>query len=259
MNPNRPMLISVVQYQDELAAGTMTVFDLLDKAAAFGVAGVEVRRESWPRYRDEIDTLRERAGDRGLMLTYATFSTLFAKDDAARAMLHHDLETAAALGSPLLRIFPGDAPADTHDPAWDAVRQAVEVAQALDVVIALENWGKLPGGLLREIRHVLDNLTLPALKTNIDIGNYATHGENVLDAIEQIGARAVYAHLKDKAGAKSDATTHLGGGSMPLEAILAALNALPQAIAYCFEFVGGGEPDARIERSLAYLRALENK
>ena len=44
-------------------------------------------------------------------------------------------------------------------------------------------------------------------------------------------------HLKDATG--TDAT-YLGGGSLPLPAILDAFDALPQPIIHCFEFGGGG-------------------
>jgi hypothetical protein len=50
----------------------------------------------------------------------------------------------------------------------------------------------------------------------------------------------------------------LGGGALPLDAIFAELDRLPQQIIYCFEFVGGGDPDARIAKSLAYLHARRN-
>jgi hypothetical protein len=38
-----------------------------------------------------------------------------------------------------------------------------------------------------------------------------------------------------------------------LPAILAELDNLPQEMIYCFEFSGGGDPDGRITKSLAYL------
>ena len=47
---------------------------------------------------------------------------------------------------------------------------------------------------------------------------------------------------------------YLGGGAMALHPILDALDALPQEMTYCFEFPGGGEPDERIRKSLAYVR-----
>jgi sugar phosphate isomerase/epimerase len=253
LNANRPVIISILQYQDEIAAGTLTVLDLLDKLAPFGVDGIELRREPWKGYQNEIAQVREQLEAQGKFATYATFSTLFAPDDDAQKLLLHDIDTAKALGSPLLRVFPGAAPEDLADPAWGLAKEAVEYAASIGVAIALENFGKAPGSTVREIAHVLNAMPHPSLGTNIDIGNYATNGEDVVAAIRTVGERAIYAHLKDKLGSKSDATTHLGGGDMPMREIMTALEALPQRIIYCFEFAGGGEADTRIEKSLAYL------
>jgi len=256
MNANRPILISVIQYQDELKAGTLTVLDLIDKLDGLGVDGIELRRELWTTYTSELSAARKYLEAAHKLVTYATFSTLFSADADAHKLLLHDIQTAKALGSPLLRVFPGAAPQDTSDPKWAQANEAIAYAASLGIIIALENWGKLPGGLLSEMLHILNNSPSSTLKVNVDIGNYATHGENVLDAIRALGNRVVYAHLKDKAGDKSDDTTYLGGGQSPMHDIVAALNALPQPILYCFEFVGGGEPDERVKKSLAYLKTF---
>lgn len=253
---NRPVIISILQYQDEIAAGTLTVPALIDKLAPFGVDGIELRPEPWVNMQAELASVRKKLETQGKFAAYATFSTLFAPDADAQKQLLLDIDTASALGSPLLRIFPGAAPEALSDPAWSRAKEAVDYAAACGIVLALENFGKAPGGTLREITHILNAIPHPSLQANIDIGNYATNGQDVVAAIHAIGDRAVYTHLKDKRGSQSDATTYLGGGEMPMREIMTALEALPQRIIYCFEFVGAGEPDARIEKSLAYLRDL---
>lgn len=254
MNTNRAILISVVQYQAELESGKLTVSQLIDKLDKLGVDGIELRREVWPHYATELPAVRAKIESSGMLVTYATFSTLFNTTPEGHKMLMHDLDTAKALGSPLLRVFPGAAPSDPTDARWKPAIEAVAHASSLGLVIALENYGKLPGGHLSEITHILNHIPSSALKTNIDTGNYETHGESVVDAIQTLAERIVYVHLKDKADLRSDGTTYLGGGHSPLKAIMTALNALPQPILYCFEFVGGGEPDARIAKSLAFVQ-----
>lgn len=254
MKSNRAVLMSVMQYKTELESGSLTISKLLDKVDKLGVDGVELRRELWPHYAKELPAIREKIDHAGMMVTYATFSTLFNMTAEGHKMLLHDLDTARALGSPLLRVFPGATPPDQHDPRWRSAIEAVAHASSLGIVIALENFGKLPGGHLSEISNILHHIPSSALMTNIDTGNYETHGEDTVTAIQTLAERVVYAHLKDKADARSDGTTYLGGGRSPLKAIVMALEALPQPVLYCFEFVGGGEPDARITRSLAFLR-----
>ncbi len=97
-------------------------------------------------------------------------------------------------------------------------------------------------------------LASTALRTNLDMGNYPNHGQDVVAAIDSLAGQIVAAHLKDKTATPSDPPTFLGAGVLPLTEILDALDQLPQRICYIFEFRGGDDPVGRIERSLAYLK-----
>ena len=254
MDRQRPILISVVQYHDELTAGRMEIVDIIRKAEGHGVDGVELRPEYWRDKGRELAAARASLDGRDLLVTYATRTTLFGDDEGRGRALRDDIDDAQALGAPQLRVFQGPAPADDDQRGWDAAREAVAYAAARGVVIALENYSGMPGGRVAEIARVLDQIESPALGTNIDIGNYAGHGEDVPAAIRLVGARAVSAHLKDQEGVPGHRPTALGAGALPLRDILAALDDLPQRILYCFEFDGGGDPDGRIGRSLVFLR-----
>lgn len=259
MAMQRPVLISVMQYEDALKSGACTVFDVIETAHRVGAAGVELRRETWANWQTELEAARTRIEALGLLVTYATHVTLFSDDPNGQTILRQDIDTAQALGSPLLRVFQGPAPTDDDVAGWAAGQAAVDYAASHNVVIALENYVGMPGGKLHEIKRVLDRIDAPALGTNIDIGNYAQHEQDVIEAINTVGHRAVYAHIKDKTGTSGAAPIELGAGILPLPAILAALDSLPQAFPYCFEFRGGDNPDARITQSLAYLQQLAPK
>ena len=251
---NRPIFISVMQYEDRLKSGAATVFDVIETAHQMGADGVELRRETWPHWQAELPAARARIEELGLLAAYATHVTLFPSAPDGQQTLLQDIDAAAALGSPILRVFQGPAPDRDDAPAWQAARAAVDHAAAQDIVIALENYVGMPGGKLAEIARVLAQIASPALGTNIDIGNYAQHNQDVVDAIQTIGSRAVYAHLKDKSGVSGEPPIPLGDGILPLRDILHALDQLPQQVLYCFEFRGGDDPEAGIERSLAFLR-----
>jgi sugar phosphate isomerase/epimerase len=212
-----------------------------------------LRREPWSAYQRELVVTRQLAESLSLGLTFATHNLLFSPDAAAHQLLLQDVDTAAALGSPLLRIFPGQTSPDDDDLGWAGAMEAIERAASYGIVIALENYVGMPGGTLAELVHILDRIPSPALKTNIDIGNYVVRGQDVVEAIRTVGHRAVYAHLKDRPADPEGAHAHLGGGAMALQPILAELESLPQDMIYCFEFPGGGEPEERIRKSLAYL------
>jgi sugar phosphate isomerase/epimerase len=249
-------LISVAQYQEDLLAGRRSVLDVIEAAQRLGANGAELRRETWPRRGRELKGARALLTHYGLLVTYATMATLFGSDDAT---LRDDIGTARALGSPLLRLFPGPIPDDDDHQAWETAHSRIGYATSRGVTIALENYSGSPGGRVGEIRHVLDRCESRALATNIDIGNYARHNEDVPAAIRAVGQRAISAHLKDQTRSPADPPTYLGGGSLPLGAILDELDRLPQRILLCFEFPGGGAPEDRIRQSLAYLRQREER
>lgn len=256
MHEHRPVFISVAQYEDELMQGTKSVFDVIEVAAQPRVDGVELRRETWLHMEKELPEARTRIEELGLLVTFATHATLFNADAAGDAQLRRDIDTARALGSPQLRVFQGPMPADDDDAKWAVGRDAVEYAAERGIVIALENYARTPGGTLAEIQHVLDRIQSPALGTNIDIGNYLLHNEDVPNAIRTIGHRAISAHIKDRTADPDEPPTYLGGGVLPLREIIGALEQLPQPLIYCFEFRGGGEAEERIAKSLDTLQAL---
>lgn len=254
MTLERPILISVVQFAEELSSGRFTIFDLIKTAQHLGVDGVELRREAWPNWQAELEEARQQIEQRGLLVTYATFATLFNAEESGQATLRQDIDAAAALGSPQLRVFLGPAPADEDETGWAAGYAAVKYAAQRGIVLALENFARTPGGKLAEIQRVLERIPHPALATNIDIANYVLHGEDVPAAIRILGARAVSTHLKDQPADLSQPATWLGGGNQALDAIFSELDRLPQRIIHCFEFGGAGDPEGVIRRSLDYLR-----
>lgn len=259
MNKERPILISVMQFEEQLNRGALTVFDVIETAQRLGADGVELRRELWPHWQQELASARQRLEELGLLVTYATFVTLFSADNSNQSTLRQDIDAAAALGSPQLRVFQGPQPVADDDAGWQSARTIADYAAQRGIVIALENYARTPGGTLAEIQSVLERIQHPALATNIDIGNYAGNNEDVPHAIRVLGARAVSTHLKDQSAVPGEPATYLGGGTLPLPAIMAELDALPQRLIHCFEFRGGKDAEERITRSLEYLRQRDAK
>lgn len=249
---HRPILISVVQYAGELTSGTLAVNDVIAAAARLGADGVEIRPQFWRDRERELPQARETIAAHDLVVTYATMTTLFAADPTEARQLRQDIDDTQRLGATQLRVFQGPAPADDDAAGWAGGQETVDYAAARGVTLALENFVGSPGGTIAESVRTLGKL--PALAVNFDTGNYPHHGEDVRDAIRAFGARAVSAHLKDQSGPPDWVSHPLGAGDMPLPEIMAALDALPQRLIYCFEFQGGGDPDARIAQSIAYLR-----
>jgi sugar phosphate isomerase/epimerase len=260
MSKHRPILISVVQYLPQLESGDLSIAEFVNKAREFGVDGIELRREAWPAYHTELPAIRKEIEELGLLVTYATFSTLFNEDEEAHQLLLEDVRTAAALGSPLLRVFPGATPTmeSTYagEQGWSRAREAVDLAGKLGIRIALENFARTPGGTLAEVANILQKIDTPALRTNIDIGNYPQHNQDPIAAIQAIGDKAIYVHVKDFGGSPTAGTVLFGKGVLPLADIFAALDQLPQQIILCFEFSGGVDPDQHIRDAFALTKSL---
>jgi sugar phosphate isomerase/epimerase len=252
---DRPVIASIVQYQPAIESGSMTVMELVEKAAELGVDGIELRREAWEAngadMHAELPAVKARAEALGLLVTFGTHDVIFCEGDA-RDQLLADVDTAAEIGSQHLRIFCGPVPESDDHPDWAWAKQVVDRAESKGVMIALENYANSPGGTLAEVQTVLNHFDVPTLKTNIDLGNYAGWKQDHLEAIEAIGHRAIYVHIKDPG---EGGTSVPGEGDLPLQTIFAALDALPQRILYCFEFPGGDEPDDRIKRGLVFMRS----
>jgi sugar phosphate isomerase/epimerase len=215
---------------------------------------VELRRETWPRLDAELSRTAQHIADAGLLVTYATQATLFDGSTQGQRQLRQDINAAATLGASLVRFFPGLTPPSNDGAAWARAQEIVDYAAAQGIVIALENYARTPGGTLAEVQGALTRLASPALRTNLDMGNYPNHDQDVVAAIEALAGRIIASHLKDKTGNPSDPPTVLGAGVLPLAEILDKLDQLQQRIYYIFEFRGGDDPVGRIERSLAYLK-----
>ena len=93
----RPILISVAQYLDDLEAGQISISEVIDVAHRLKADGVELRRESWANYVQEIDTARQKIENLGLIVTYATFSTFFCVNSVCHlwgSQPHGNLDTS---------------------------------------------------------------------------------------------------------------------------------------------------------------------
>lgn len=249
----RPVLLSAMQFEDQLKGGLLSVWEVIDIAVRVGADGIELRRETWPRLDAEISQAASRIRESGLLVTYATQATLFTGSAQGQQQQRRDIEAAAVLGAPFVRFFPGRTPRDDDGSAWARAQEVVDYAAVHGTAIALENYARTPGGTLAEIQGALARIPSPALRTNLDVGNYPNHGQDVVAAVHSLADRIVAAHLKDKTGRPSDPPTFLGAGTLPLQQILNALDRLPQRVHYTFEFRGGTDPVGRIRRSMAYL------
>lgn len=250
---DRDFFISAVRFEAELRSGSMLVLDLAPIAVMHGAQGVEYRDVYWKDKAKELPAVREQAATMKLKVTYTTVTTLYNKDQANQKRLFQDIEDAKALESPLLRVQPGVRPGAARE---DAAKAAIEHVAHPGVKLALENNSKAPGENLSDIKATLEEFNSPALGTNMDFANYATNDQDPVQAIKILAPWIVYVHAKDaREDAKGWMTTYLGGGTLPLRDIMAALDATGRSFPFCFEFPGEGKPEGGIVKSKAFLES----
>src|SRR5437660_577743 len=128
----RPILISTVQYDAELQARSLSQVDVLQTAKRLGADGAELRLDYWQDKARELPAARRALDDLGIIATYATSLMLFTSDSG---QLREAVDAAAALGSPLLRVFSGLAPDDNDRVSWDTAREIVRYATSRGIVV----------------------------------------------------------------------------------------------------------------------------
>jgi sugar phosphate isomerase/epimerase len=258
--PAREIFISAVQFDAQFTSGSKTVLDLAPIAVAMGVKGVEYRDVYWRDKDTELSALKRQLTQLKLKAAYTTMTPLYDPDPARQQQLLRDIQDARDLGAVLLRVNlgrrPGPGPADakTHY----AGRMAVERAAALRVHLTLENNSTEPGHLLSDVKETLATFACRFVGTNIDFANYATTGQDSLEAIRALARWINYVHAKDaRKTAAGWRSTYLGDGTLPLKEIIRALDATGKTVPFCFEFPGGDDPEGSIRKSLEFLATLD--
>jgi sugar phosphate isomerase/epimerase len=142
------------------------------------------------------------------------------------------------------------------DAMREGARTAIQLARDHGMTLALENYARTPGNRLAEVREALETLSDPVMGTNLDTGNYIQNGENLMDAIRALSPWLAYSHLKDVVDQSEFATTFIGNGKLDWRAILGAYDDSGRTFPLCFEFGGGGDPEAAISQSIDYLRDI---
>ncbi len=85
--PERPIVMSIVQYTNAIESGSMRVPELVEIAGTLGVDGLELRRELWGApMADELPAVRSRMAELGLQVTFATHDVLFCEGDELRSI-----------------------------------------------------------------------------------------------------------------------------------------------------------------------------
>lgn len=261
-------------------AGQLDLMGFVDYAAAQGVAGVELLDIFWTDAGREVAAVKARIAAAGMDVAVYSISNNFIQPQAsARAQeltdLKRGVDTALELGANVMRVFSGSAREGvSQEQGMDWILEGLSAgaayAESQGVILALENHGVF-AGRSDQVRAIIDAVDSPALRVNLDTGNFLPVGQDPTEAAQRLADLVVLAHLKDMRRAMGDEASHvfadpkgqlltgcvIGDGLVDLPAIRAVLDGVGYAGWWSLEYEGAEEPLAvGVPRSLANARGL---
>ncbi len=261
-------------------AGRMDLTGFIEFAAEQDVAGVELLDFFWGDAEREIPKAKEQVAAAGLEIAVYAASNNFVQPDAdARrqeiADLKRNVDIALELGVDTMRVFSGDARdgvSQEQGTAWilEGLSASAAYAESRGLTLALENHGRF-AGRSDQVRDIIEQIASPALRANLDTGNFLLVGQDPVAAARELAEYIVLVHLKDMRVADADETGHrfeipdgtvltgsaVGDGLVDLPAVLDLLRDAGYAGWLSLEYEGSEEPlTIGVPRSLAAARAL---
>jgi sugar phosphate isomerase/epimerase len=268
---------SVVQPVKE---GAIDLPGFVEFAARQNVEGVELLDYFWTDKTTQLPQIKRQIADAGLTLAvYSIGNDFFAPDATTRVQeldsLRQGVDTALELGTNLVRVFSGNAKEGytlEDGMRWiiDGLSAGAEYAAQHGVTLALENHG-LMAGRSDQVQEIIRTVNSPALRANLDTGNFLLVGQNPTEAAQELAGLVALVHLKDFRKANPDDTLHVytgldgvgytgsvvGEGNVDLPAIVAILRDAGYSGWLSLEYEGSADPiTIGVPRSLDAARKL---
>ncbi len=264
----------------KVKAGQMNLQQFIEFAAGQNIDGVELLDYFWRDVKAELPEIKQQIADAGLEIAvYAVGNDFFQPDATARAQqlaeLKRGIDIAGELDVNLMRVFSGnhregytlDAGMD-----WivDGLAAGAEYAHEQGITLALENHGKM-AGRSDQVKTIIEQVNSPALRANLDTGNFLLVGQNPVDAARELADLIALVHLKDFGRAAPDETGHtyegldgqqyvgtvVSEGMVDLAAILRILDGVGYTGWLSLEYEGNDDSlTVGVPQSLANARQL---
>lgn len=282
--------VTMYSFNDSYRKGKITIEGFIDFCGTLGIQGLDLISYYWKDREAEIRKVPSLLKKNDLaIVAYGTGNNFVYEDEEKRdeeiRRVKWEIDTAAALEAPLMRVFGGSYTISAqenkgHDPKWgvygghlgpgktedDAIelsiaglRECTDYAEKKGVVLALENHGGVPG-TSRAVRRILDAVNSPFLRALVDIGNFVPDNQDPIEAMKELVPYAAHVHVKDMRTYGKIEHCMLGEGIVDLEAIVRLLvqSGYDQFLSLEYEVPGVDEKEG-IERSIDYVRRTLRK
>lgn len=201
--------VSSYSFRKDMAAGQMTMLDVIPKAEELGFAGVEI--VPLGETAEELTALAPKLAAQAKEYGIEIASYLVGNDFLANGLessiekLKFHAGIAAQLGAPRMRHdATGGKDADGNDVPWEKAlpilaegyRRVTEYAQTLGVGTMIENHGHYAQHPLR-VRELVETVAHPNFGWLCDIGNFICVDADPVEAAKIAAPYTVHAHAKD--------------------------------------------------------------
>ena len=236
-------------YEADVKAGTPQA-DLVDRVAAVGADGIEVRREYFTSLDTELPEVAAKAKAAGLIVNLSVPDELFLEDGSINPKLPQYFEEGQTLGISKIKFNTGHFDRFTGDLA-----DAFKGLPLETIELNVENDQTPVSGTVPAIQAFIEAAYATGL-TSIgyvyDLGNWAfTHGD-ATKAAQDLAGVTHYIHLKntEEVNGELKTTDDLDRGLYDWRALL---QILPKDVPFALEFPMAD--DKQIAQQLALLRA----
>ena len=268
---------SLVSYAQ---AGRIDTLGFVRYAAELGVQGVELLDVFWQDQERELSQVRTELQRVGIEVSaYAIGNDLVEPDTAERGRqvqsIRDGVDVARELGTSRLRVFSGNEKPDVqtedgHRWIIDGLGEGAAYAAERGVTLVLENHG-LFAGRADQVRRVIEEVGSPALRANLDTGNFLLVNQDPVAAVRELAPWAAYVHLKDfrkvrdgeqvqESYAGRDGSryvgTVIGAGEVDLRGVLGALRETGYDGWLSIEYEGTGDAKEELAESVNATRLL---
>ena len=268
---------SLVSYAQ---AGRIDTLGFVRYAAELGVQGVELLDVFWQDQERELSQVRTELQRVGIEVSaYAIGNDLVEPDTAERGRqvqsIRDGVDVARELGTSRLRVFSGNEKPDVqtedgHRWIIDGLGKGAAYAAERGVTLVLENHG-LFAGRADQVRRVIEEVGSPALRANLDTGNFLLVNQDPVAAVRELAPWAAYVHLKDfrkvrdgeqvqESYAGLDGSryvgTVIGAGEVDLRGVLGALRETGYDGWLSIEYEGTGDAKEELAESVNTTRLL---